>query len=265
VSELRTALHVAAAVLDRAGNPAWADLAATAASLPVVSMFASPGHELLPLAMSPARPLSRREAVIVARRELAAVRDGSVVPAQDPPESGSSAENVFARVGDFWELVFADRSVTVRSSKGMVDLGRLLASPGREIHCLELVGATTEESSTGDVIDATARRQYEERIRELQADIDEADAAHDLVRADRAQAEFDAIVEHLTAALGLGGRVRSTGSTVERARSTVTQRVRTTIKRLVDVHPELGRHLVASVSTGIYCSYRPERPTGWRT
>jgi hypothetical protein len=78
--------------------------------------------------------------------------------------------------------------------------------------------------------------------------------------------EFDAIVEHLTAALGLGGRVRdSTGSTVERARSTVTQRLRTTIKRLAEVHPELGRHLVASVSTGIYCCYRPEHPTDWRT
>ncbi|MGH2476963.1 MAG: hypothetical protein ACRDIL_17030, partial [Candidatus Limnocylindrales bacterium] len=115
------------------------------------------------------------------------------------------------------------------------------------------------------VIDATARRQYEDRIRELQAEIDEAEGAHDGARADRARAEFDAIVDHLTAALGLGGRPRdSSGSTVERARSAVTQRVRTTIKRLAGVHPELGRHLAASVKTGIYCSYRPEHPVDWR-
>jgi hypothetical protein len=227
-------------------------------------MFASPGHELLALASSSARPLPRREAVLVARRELTVVRDGA--PTLAPLAEPRRADNVFTRVGDFWEVVFADRSVTVRPSKGMVDLERLLASPGREVHCLELAGATTEESSTGAVIDATARRQYEERIRELQAEIDEAEAAHDHARADRAQVEFDAIVEHLTAALGLGGRVRhSSASTVERARSAVTQRVRTTIKRLADVHPELGRHLFASVSTGIYCSYRPEHPTSWRT
>ena len=267
VSELRTVLHVAAVVLDRAGNPASAALAATAASLPVVSMFASPGYELLPLATSPGRLLPRREAVLVARRELVSVRDGAAVSPQLPSEPDTRRDdNAFIRNGDFWQVSFADRGVTVKTSKGMVDLSRLIASPGREVHCLELVGATTDEASTGAVIDTTARRQYEERIRELQAEIDEAEAGHDHARAERAQVEFDAIVEHLTAALGLGRRVRdSTGSTVERARSTVTQRLRTTIKRLAEVHPELGRHLVASVSTGIYCSYRPEHPTDWRT
>jgi hypothetical protein len=266
VAELRTVLHVAAVVLERAGSTAWEELAATAASLPVVSMFAAPGHELLALAASSARPLPRREAVLVARRELVSVRDATHVPAHSRVDQGRTDENVFTLAGDLWEVVFAGRTATVRSSKGMADLGRLLASPGREIHCLELVGATTDESSTGAVIDATARRQYEERIRELQAEIDEADAAHDHARAERAQVEFDAIVDHLTSALGLGGRVRdAAGSTVERARSTVTQRLRTTIKRLASAHPELGRHLAASVRTGIYCSYQPEHPTGWRT
>ncbi|HWM18979.1 MAG TPA: hypothetical protein VNO51_04785 [Ilumatobacteraceae bacterium] len=267
VSELRTVLHVAAVVLERAGNPLWADLAASAASLPVVSMFASPGHELLPLPTSSARPMPRRDATLVARRELVAIRDGAPVALPAPDETGRrTSDNVFALVGDVWDVAFAGRAVSLRSSKGMVDLARLLASPGRDVHCLDLVGATTDESSTGESIDATARRQYEDRIRELQVEIDTAEAAHDHARAERAHVEFDAIVDHLTAALGLGGRVRSAaGSTVERARSAVTQRVRTTIKRLMDVHPELARHLTASVSTGIYCSYRPEHPTEWRT
>ena len=66
-------------------------------------------------------------------------------------------------------------------------------------------------------------------------------------RAERAQVELDAVVEHLAAALGLGGRSRSGAGTAERARSAVTQRIRATIRRLGDEHPELGRHLEASI------------------
>ena len=64
------------------------------------------------------------------------------------------------------------------------------------------------------------------------------------------------MVEHLAAALGLGGRSRR-AEPAERARSAVTQRVRTTIRRLGDEHPELGRHLEASIKTGTYCSTGP--------
>jgi hypothetical protein len=44
----------------------------------------------------------------------------------------------------------------------------------------------------------------------------------------------------------------------------VTHRLRSTIRRLADEHPALGRHLTASVSTGTYCAYRPEHPTTWQ-
>ncbi|MDQ2623855.1 MAG: hypothetical protein M3Y20_01715, partial [Actinomycetota bacterium] len=79
---------------------------------------------------------------------------------------------------------------------------------------------------------------------------------------ERAQAELDVIVEHLSNALGLRGP-RRTGGSAERARSTVTQRVRATVRRLERVHPELARHLRVSLVTGAMCSYRPERPVGW--
>ena len=53
------------------------------------------------------------------------------------------------------------------------------------------IAVKKENSSTGEVIDDTARREYEQRIRDLQAEIDEAEANHDHARADRAQLEFD--------------------------------------------------------------------------
>jgi plasmid stabilization system protein ParE len=88
---------------------------------------------------------------------------------------------------------------------------------------------------------------------------------HDLLRADRAQHEFDAIVEHLTSALGLGGSARTAGASSERARSAVTKRIRASIERIAEVHPELGRHLDASIETGTFCCYRPERTIDWTT
>mgnify|MGYP000206246677 CR=1 FL=1 len=126
------------------------------------------------------------------------------------------------------------------------------------------MGASTQEASTGELIDAEARRAYETRIRDLQEDIDEAEQANDLARGDRARAELDALVEHLTAAVGLGGRTRRASGTAERARSAVTQRLRGTIRQLGVSHPALGRHLQASVRTGLYCSYEPPDDTTWQ-
>jgi len=101
-------------------------------------------------------------------------------------------------------------------------------------------------------------------VRDLQRELDEAEDDNDRGRAERARAELDAVVDELTAALGLGHRTRMSGGAAERARSAVTQRVRGTIRRIDKVHPPLERHLRASVRTGTFCSYAPEDPVRWR-
>ncbi len=266
VAEPRSAIRAAAVALHQAGEGLWADLAATAEGLPAISAFTAVGPAMFPLPPGVGRALTTSEAITRARQALS-VTPG--LPVDSPDDGGSTgrsapAEGRFQRSGDAWSIDWVGRALTMRSSKGMQDLGCLLAAPGREIHCLELAGAGAEEGSTGEVIDDRARRELEERIRDLQAEIDEAEAHNDHVRADRAQEEFDAVVEHLASALGLGGRARRGGSTAERARSAVTHRIRATIRRLADEHPELGRHLAASVTTGAFCCYRPERPVRWK-
>lgn len=166
------------------------------------------------------------------------------------------------RDGDQWHLEFAGRVATLAHLKGLGDLSVLLASPGVEVHSLQLMGAV--DVGGGDVgLDARARREYEARIVELQDELDEARDRHDPVRAERAELELDTLVEELGRRVGLGGRSRSTGSSAERARSAVTYRIRSAIERVGRVHPELGRHLENSVRTGTWCSYRPERPVNW--
>jgi predicted ATPase len=271
VARFRPVLRTAAVILQRGQRPAWADVAATAAALPHVGVLGFPGRELFDLPEVAGRVVTQGEAVTLARRELRVVvgREAST-PAQPAVGVATDADDttlarVFVRMGEFWEVDFEGRAVNLKPSKGMDDLARLLGAPEHDIHCTELAGAGVEQASTGERIDQAARRQYEDRLRELQAEVDEAESDNDLARAERAQQEFDTLLEHLSAALGLGGRARRTGGTTERARSTVTQRIRSTIKRIAAAHPELGRHLQASIVTGTYCSYRPERPTRWRT
>jgi hypothetical protein len=262
VADRGLVLHVAAAVLEVTGSDETGPLIATSAALPRISFFGPRLRRLLPLPDRDDRPVATGTAIARARAALAALDAGA---ADDRTIRQSSAEDR-GRIrldGAVWHLTWTGREVTLRASKGMADLARLLSSPDEEVHCLELAGAAVDQGSTGDVLDATARRAYEDRIRELQAEIDEAEADHDLGRADRAQVEFDALVEQLASALGLGGRARQGGSTAERARSAVTHRIRSTIRKLGAVHPDLGRHLEASIRTGTYCSYRPERPTTW--
>ncbi len=264
VADVRGALVTTAELLHAVGDASWATLAATARQLPVIGLTGAAFDATSPLPPTDAAPVARRDAIAMARARLRALR---AAPPAPPAPAASIAPDPDARLvdhGEFWEITFAGRTIHAKASKGMADLARLLTAPGREVHCLELMGASLEESSTGEVIDDVARRGYEARIRELQDEIDEAERHHDLLRAERAQAELDVLVEHLSSALGLGGRTRQRGSTVERARSAVTQRIRSTIRRLAKDHPELGRHLDVSVTTGTYCVYRPERPISWR-
>jgi hypothetical protein len=79
----------------------------------------------------------------------------------------------------------------------------------------------------------------------------------------RRWAERDALVEALTQAYGLGGRVRRSGSDAERAHTAVTARVKGAIRRIGAAHPDLGRHLARSVRTGTFCVYEPDQQTIW--
>jgi hypothetical protein len=169
----------------------------------------------------------------------------------------------FRQDGSVWTLAFQGLSVQLTHQKGFNDLARLLQRPGMEMHCLELADRPAETTGFAPVLDDRARREIEARARELQREIDDADAAHDLARAERAREELDRIVELVSGALGLGGRSRALGSVAERARSAVTWRIRSGIKKIAKAHPRLGRHLENAVRTGTFCVYQPEAPVEW--
>ena len=170
--------------------------------------------------------------------------------------------NVFRRDGELWVLQFEGREVRLPDAKGLRDLALLVAAPGREIAALDLAGAPAG-GDAGPVLDRAARDSYRRRLQDLEEELDDAGAMGDLGRTERLAAERDALVEQLTTAFGLGGRARRAGSPAERARTTVTARIRHVIRRIEAVHPELGRHLDRSVRTGTFCVYEPDGAVSW--
>lgn len=178
--------------------------------------------------------------------------------------------DVFRRDGEYWTVGHRGLVVTLRDTKGLRNLARLLAEPRREFHVLDLVteageGGLPMEGRGDPVIDETARTRYKRRITELEEEIEEADQRSDGEAKAAAQEEVDALVAELAGAYGLGGRPRRAPDHVERARKAVSRRLRDAVSRIDRAHPALGRHLAASIRTGVFCSYEPEHDMEWST
>jgi hypothetical protein len=158
---------------------------------------------------------------------------------------------------------FAGQRIALPDLKGLHDLRRLLERPGEEVHCLDLAERSETAYGADAALDDRARAALKARIRDLGEELAEAEDMNDIGRAERARTEVDALVETLSRALGLGGRGRRLGDLAERARTTVTWRLRYALRKVEAAHPALGRHLAASVRTGVFCFYRPEAPVAW--
>lgn len=202
------------------------------------------------------------------RRALAQARLLGARPWVDrigPLLEPSAAPNVFRRDGAVWRLEYAGRVVHTPDSKGMADLAALLARPGEPITALRLAGGDGAGPQLGSdpVLDDTARASYRRRLEQLDEEIDRAVLDGDDAARQAADDERSVLVAELARAAGLGGRARRLGDPGERARSTVTARIRDTLTRIERQHPELGRHLRASVRTGRECVYAPETETRW--
>jgi hypothetical protein len=163
-----------------------------------------------------------------------------------------------SREGDMW-LVTSSTSAPfrIKHAKGIEYLTHLLESPGRETYVLVLVGADEAPEDAGAILDERAKRQYRQRVEDLQDQLMEAERNGDRGRAARAREELEAVAEQLASAVGLGGRDRKAASNVERARVNVQRRVKDAIKRIGEQDAALGRYLDATVRTGTYCVYRP--------
>jgi hypothetical protein len=222
--------------------------------------------------------IERAEALRAQCAEDASISSAEIIPPpthDDRPRTQPAA--IFRCEGDYWTLGYGEATGRVRDMKGLHYIAELLRHPDREFHVLDLVqgtegraqgadGHTLETRSVGlEVLDAPAKAAYQRRLTELREELEEAEEFHDAGRATRAREEIEAITEHLAAAVGLGGRDRLAASDAERARSAVTQAIKTALRRIRQRLPALADDLERHIKTGTYCAYAPDpaHPIDW--
>ena len=244
------------------------------------AMFGTVAEQLGRLAAYLGRPdeADRHLAAARDRYELAgtpALRarlDALAAPRPQAQSAGAAdAAGQLQRSGQVWLVEWRGRRSTVPDCKGIRDLAVLLARPGQPVPALELVEAAggppaaAAGGSLGPVLDATARRAYQQRLADLEGELAEAEENADLGRLERLRAERSMLAAELAAALGLGGRARFAGDPAERARKAVTMRIRAAISAVAAQDDALARHLRNAIRTGRLCSYQPEETVSWRT
>ncbi|GAB3249295.1 AAA family ATPase [Kineosporia babensis] len=173
------------------------------------------------------------------------------------------------REDDAWLLEAGAETVRVRHVRGFQYLKTLVSAPGQEIAALDLVAdgpAGLERPWSEELLDASARRSFNERLSSLEKLLDVADQAGDAGRGQSLSAEREALLAELRRATGLGGRPRQSSPEAERARVNATRALGTALSRLETKAPIATAHLRASLRTGSYFRYQPTAggPQRWR-
>ena len=199
----------------------------------------------------------------------------------------ASSPSIYRREGDYWTVVFDNKTLRLKDSKGSSCIAYLLQHPGREYHCCDLaieisggravvervVGDRSDVGRTmrtlgdaGSMLDAKAKSSYRTRILELREELEEATSFQDFGRKSKIEQELVSLTNELSRAVGLGGHDRKLSSDSERARIRVTNAVKATIKKIRREHPSLGRYLAGTIKTGTFCRFDPDPrfPDAWQ-
>jgi hypothetical protein len=198
----------------------------------------------------------------------------AILEATSAPRSAERApgSGVMERTGRTWALTWAGVRSTLPDAKGLMDIAMLLRSPGSPVSAVELMsrdaarppgpGATAFGAGL-ERVDQEALRQYRDHLRDLDADIAEAERFADGERLSALREEREFLLDEVRRAVDLGGRPRRERGDAERARKAVEMRISFAISRVRAQDPVLGQHLERSIRTGGECAYQPETPVAW--
>jgi hypothetical protein len=200
------------------------------------------------------------------RAKVNAALGRAQVPASEAPkkeEDTSPSGFALEREGELWRARRGSAVVRLKDSRGLYMLAKLVAEPGKELHCIALSssgdehGAPIPAGDSGDVLDREAIAAYRERLVEVEEELREAEGWNDVARVANARSEAEFLRAELSRAVGLGGRSRKSGADTERARVNCQRRIRDAVKRIGEQDAAMGKHLLLAVKTGTFCVYDP--------
>jgi hypothetical protein len=216
------------------------------------------------------RAVALRETALATYRRIGATwwreRLEANVPATGDPER-STAMTLRPGLAGVWFVGRGSAESAIPARRGLEHLHALLSHAGTDIPARPLAGGveTVEQSGLGEVIDGQALSAYRRRLADIDNELDEADAAADVVRSAALTAEREALLAQVSAGTGLRGRPRTSGSGAERARITVRKAIAAALDAIHAADPVVARHLSTHVHTGSTCRYEPDpdAPVSW--
>ena len=207
------------------------------------------------------------------RRRVSAPFDVKrAAPAAPPRPAGRRTVEMRRLPGQaVWSVGPAGEARLLPDMKGLHYLRALLQRPGAEMAALEMSalaaghGTAVVEPDAGERLDRRALTAYRSRLRQIDEELEEAQSWHDPARAERIEAEREALLRELAGAAGLGGRARGTGGTAERARVAVRKAIAAALDRIGADDQATARLLRRTVHTGSVCRYEqdPDTPVNW--
>ncbi|WP_406075348.1 ATP-binding protein [Micromonospora sp. NBC_01638] len=260
---------------DRLGSRPWSLIARAG----LANALAGRGHPGDAVALTVLRATTAQEATALGMTQVLhrladpTPTDAAVpaAPVQVTPVALAIEGYEFRRDGPVWQLAYDGVVVHLPDAKGLHDLHLLLSRPGSDVPSVELLDpaagpelVAARRMGADPVLDDEAKARYRRHLARLDEEIDRAAARDDDRKVSTLDAERGALLDELRAAAGLAGRSRRLGDEAERARKTVTARIRDTLRKLDERHPALASHLRDSVSTGNTCRYQPPTPPPWR-
>jgi len=203
-----------------------------------------------------------------------------------PPVSAASEADVFVfeRSGDGWRIeAFGERG-HFQDLLGFRHIAKLLQKPNVAIPVELLVrdeSAMPARNATVDygeldadghsvqhVVDKEALKAYQQRLKELDADIAKAERKGCAAEAEELQREREALMGAIKEACGLGGRRRAFGSASDKLRSSVYAALKRAYQRMREAKPAMVRtaeHLELSIEYESYAfTYRGVSLPRWR-
>src|SRR5712664_4254042 len=220
--------------------------------------------------------------------ETRSARSRSAGVADSKPSVRSAQKGIFRKEGQYWTVGYSGNPFRLKDTKGLGYLAHLLRHPAVEFPVLDLFGGIAgqreeDESNqsahglprgdedletagihiTGlggasEMLDDQAKVSYRRRLSELREELEEAKEFGNTERAEKAEAEIDALTSELSRAVGLGGRDRRAGSASERARQSVTKTIKSVLERIAQSDAAVGEVFSRCIKTGIFCTYQPD-------
>ena len=166
-----------------------------------------------------------------------------------------------------YEIAGPGELVHLEWMAGLGYIGKLLRRPGEAIRFTELIADDTPERATEaaeqtaneslgldqwsdqPVLDKQALREYRERLREIEAELDDARKYNDSGKQERLEEEKRGILAGVRSATGLGDKARNLNSDIDKLRSRISMAIGRVCKKLEEQQaPKLAEHFRESIS-----------------